>query len=336
MDRGLSHKALRRFAHDSANEVLLHWLGREHCATQVLLRTRQPCTPAPSEWKKFCRGNVVGIGFGAKESAGKMTGDLAVRIYVKRKRPRSMLTDAECAPTNVNGIVTDVIVAGTPKFHTRPIKLGAGISHAQGLGGSLGCIVTKSTDDAWYMLSACHVLALSGSASFGESIVEPAHEDENGVTNPTASPIAALADFEPLKSDGTPNAFDAAIARLSQNSDVTNAVPLIGRPEPRVMEPVLYQSVRKHGAGTLHTLGIVTDPMAGVSFTMDGDSYRFADVIQVTGCPDRFSVSGDSGALVLDALSNRPIGIVIGGAGTRSYVSPIRRVLERFGAQMLQ
>lgn len=59
MDRGLSHKALRQFAHDSTNEVLLHWLGREHCVTQVLLRTRKPRTPAPLENLRASSGGAV-------------------------------------------------------------------------------------------------------------------------------------------------------------------------------------------------------------------------------------------------------------------------------------
>jgi hypothetical protein len=102
------------------------------------------------------------------------------------------------------------------------------------------------------------------------------------------------------------------------------------------MDPLLFQSVRKYGPSTGHTLGIVTDVAADTTFTIDDGEYLFENVIQITGSGDGdFSVGGDSGALVVDALSSRPVGLIIGGAGSRTFVSPLRRVLDRFGVQLV-
>ena len=206
----------------------------------------------------------------------------------------------------------------------------------QGGQGSLGCVVIKPGDEAWYLLSACHVLALAGTASTGDTIVEPAANNDDGSPNADSTPIARLVDFELLKADGTANAYDAAIARLDQKSDVATNVPLIGSPRPPPMPAVLFQSLHKYGAGTGSTLGVVTDAASHITLTLDDNSYFFDGVIQVIGTGGAFSGGGDSGALVVDAITQRPVGLIIGGVGQRTFVSPIQPVLKRFEAQLLE
>jgi hypothetical protein len=323
----LSHGPWRRVVRRGKNEVLQCLLGRDAPTHPLALsRTRQ--APTKSAWQRFRRGNLIGIGFGAKESQGAFTGDLAVRVYVRRKIPHSRLSPGDRVPAIINGVATDVIAMGPAGFHARPVSFGAGISHTQDEMGSLGCLVTKRGDDAWYLLSACHVLARAGDARNGDTIVEPARPDDN------AAPLAILTDFEPLKADGTANLFDAAIARLNQKTDVKAHLPLIGVPKLSPMDPIPYRSVRKYGAGTGLTLGVITDAHADVTLELGTGSYLFADVIQVVGAGGVFSTGGDSGALVVDALTSRPIGLIIGGKGNRSFVSPIKVILQRFGVQL--
>ena len=325
--RATLYRPWRFLARRSKNEVLRRLLGRDH-ATHPLSLSHIWQTPTEPEWQRFRRGNLIGIGFGAKETHGAFTGDLAVRIYVKGKIPRGRLSPADRVPAVVNGIVTDVIAIRPFSFHARPVSFGAGISHTQGEMGSLGCLVRKPDDDDWYMLSACHVLALAGDAKSGDAIVEPARPDSNAV------PLAILTDFEPLKADGTANLFDAAIAKLQRRSDVNAEIPLIGIPKLSPMDPVAYRSVRKYGAGTGPTIGVITDIAARVTLELGAGSYLFENVVQILGAGGPFSTGGDSGALVIDALTKRPIGLIIGGMGNRTFVSPIRTVLERFGVQL--
>lgn len=203
-----------------------------------------------------------------------------------------------------------------PVFHARPVSFGVGISHKLGDVGSLGCIVAKSGDTAWYLLSACHVLALAGAAKSGDTIVEPGRPD------PAAAPFAILTDFEPLRGDGVPNAFDAALARLNRKEDVRPDMPLFGvRPTP--MDAVEFQSVRKYGAGTGDTLGIVTSVRARVTLELGSGSYLFEDVIKVLGAGQSFSSGGDSGASVVDARTCRPIGLIIGGDGRETLYGAV-------------
>lgn len=326
----LSPSRWRQVARHNKREVLQRLLGRDFAAHPLALFCGSQA-PTKAEWQRFRRGNLVGIGFGAKETEGSFTGDLAVRVYVKRKLPPSKLSVADRLPATVNGTATDVIAIGTPRFHTRPVKLGAGISHIDGGPGSLGCIVIKPGDDDRYLLSACHVLALAGLAQIGDTIVEPSRAQA------AAAPIATLTDFEALKADGSPNMFDAAIARLIRKEDVSVTIPKIGIPQAPVLEPALYQSVRKFGARTLHTVGVVTDPNFETVVTRAGKSYVFNDILAVTGAGGPFSDGGDSGALVVDAMSNRPVGLVIGGgAEDVTFLGPIGPVLERFEVQLLQ
>jgi hypothetical protein len=320
----LSHGSWQCGVRHGKNEVLQCLLGRDAPTHPLALsRTRQ--APTKSEWQRFCRRNLIGIGYGVKESQGVFTGDLAVRVYVRRKIPYARLSPRDRVPAIINGVATDVIAMGTAGFHARPVSFGAGISHTQGEMGSLGCLVTKRGDDDWYLLSACHVLARAGDARYGDTIVEPARPDNN------AAPLAILTDFEPLKADGTANLFDAAIARLNQKTEVKAQIPLIGVPKLSPMDPVLYRSVRKYGAGTGLTIGVITDVHADVALELGTGSYLFGDVIQVVGAGGVFSTGGDSGALVVDALTSRPIGLIIGGKGNRSFVSPIKVVLQHFG-----
>lgn len=323
----LSPSRWRRVARRSKREVLERLLGGDRAGHPLALAGGSRA-PTKSEWQRFRRGNLVGIGFGAKESEGSFTGDLAVRVYVKRKLPRSKLSAGERLPAVVNGTVTDIVAIGTPRFHARPVQLGAGISHVDGGEGSLGCVVIKPGDKARYVLSACHVLALAGTASVGDAIVEPSRKKAG------AAPLATLADFEPLKADGVANLFDAAIARLNHNGDVAADISLIGVPKLRPMEPVEYRSVRKYGAGTGETIGIITDIHASVTLELGIGSYLFDNVVQVVGAGGRFSTGGDSGALVVDALTLRPVGLIIGGDGDRTFLSPITVVLERFGVKL--
>jgi hypothetical protein len=178
------------------------------------------------------------------------------------------------------------------------------------------------------VLSACHVLALAGNAQVGDVIVEP------GRPHAAASPFAVLADFEPLKNDDTINPYDAAIARLHNKTDVTANIPQIGiKPDP--VEAVEYQSVRKYGAGTGQTLGVVTAVRSRARLELGTDSFLFDNVIKVVGAGRPFSVGGDSGAVVVDAQTRRPVGLIIGGDYMATYLSPIGPVLQRFGARLV-
>src|SRR4029079_2610096 len=59
---------------------------------------RSALSHAPFGWKQSRWMNLVGMGFGAKETAGAITGDVAVRLYVRRKVPQARLSPANRIP----------------------------------------------------------------------------------------------------------------------------------------------------------------------------------------------------------------------------------------------
>lgn len=328
LDRSLTRNQLRIQAALSKRELLRNWPDFDPASQPGSLSPGSQGGQSPI-FARLRRLNLVGLGFGLKETSGRLTSALAVRVYVARKLPKNGLIRRLRIPEFVNGVPTDVIAVGNFEFQSRPVALGSSISHFNGGTGSMGCIVTVPGAEDWFLLSACHVLAPKPNATAGDEILEPAASAGG------TSPIALLTDFESLQADGAANAYDAAIARVINKADIHPQLPRIGAVTTEVMEPVLYQSVRKYGAATLHTVGVVTDVSADTSFRFDGENYFFQDVVQVTGCGGDFSEGGDSGALVVDALSNRPVALLIGGAGTRSFASPLGRILNRFSASIV-
>ncbi|GAF97105.1 unnamed protein product, partial [marine sediment metagenome] len=56
--------------------------------------------------------NVNGVGIGLKEVNGEKTDRIAIRVYTVKKVPRAQLKKSELVPTEIEGIVTDVIEIG--------------------------------------------------------------------------------------------------------------------------------------------------------------------------------------------------------------------------------
>lgn len=312
-------------------ETVLKLLTRRHVTPNAPLLGKAVRQNATAARKRLNSVRMIGVGFGVKETNGHYSGDLAVRVYVTRKVRRSRLSRAVRVPELVAGYPTDVVAVGRFVHHQRPVAYGASISRAGGFPGSIGCLVTREGDKQRHLLSAAHVLAGDASAMRGDVIVEPA-----GATGNDA-PLATLTDFEPLLLEGQENLMDAGIATVIRRKDVVPNIPRIGPPISAPMEATLYQSVRKFGAATGHRVGVVTDvlPHVMIDDPLSGDPILYSYVIQVTGCGGPFSSGGDSGALVVDAQTHRPVGLIIGGDGERSFVSPIERVLQRFQATIV-
>jgi len=215
-----------------------------------------------------------------------------------------------------------------PTVPDRPVGLGASISHVRGGPGSMGLVVGRREEIGWFLLSACHILAPAG-AETGDAVVQPA------VSHAGTEPIALLVDHEPLQGGEGVNRFDAAVARIINSEDVVPRVPVIGEVRRPVIRARLFASVRKYGAATLATLGVISKASTRARFDFDAEEYVFDQVIEVTGCGGPFSEGGDSGALVVDALSQRPLGLIIGGVDQRTYVSPLSPILRRFKCFLL-
>lgn len=281
--------------------------------------------------------NIVGVGYGAKSVAGSGVGgydEIAVRVYVRAKLPQASVPTSERVPTDVNGTPTDVIPVGDLTALLRPTACGVSVGHFRITAGTLGCLATKrgvSTGDH-FILSNNHVLADSNTGTVGDDILEPGPIDGG---NP-ADPIARLSDFEPIDFTAPTNTIDAAIAQVINTADVTpDILGSIGVVQQPPMAAALFQSVRKNGRTTRHTVGIITDLAADIRVRYGNQVAEFQDQLGILGAGGLFSSGGDSGSLIVDAVTRRPVGLLFAGGGGTTFGNPIDPILTRFNINIL-
>ena len=130
--------------------------------------------------------NVVAVGISEKITKRRRTGKLALTFYVDKKVPLKELSAEEAIPPTVpealsgpQAIPTDVVTLGELKpeanVSRKLIQPGNSIGHVDITAGTLGAIVTKGK--SYYLLSNSHVLAVSGTAKNGDSILYPGKAD---------------------------------------------------------------------------------------------------------------------------------------------------------------
>jgi hypothetical protein len=143
------------------------------------------------------KANVVSIGIGYKTSKGKKTDQLSLICSVEQKKPKETLSEKDLIPSQINGILTDVVQSGIIKaFSTtvkrRPALGGDSIGHFAITAGTLGCTVRKNGQVM--ILSNNHVLANSNEGKQGDAILQPGAYDGGGL----ADTIANLMEWVPI------------------------------------------------------------------------------------------------------------------------------------------
>jgi hypothetical protein len=239
-------------------------------------------------------------------------------------------------------------------------KDGSGNSYiADCCGGTLGALV-EDTSHNQYILSNNHVLAESDQAKIGDSIDQPGLIDH--ACHPlTARPVGTLRYYVPLASPQTnvdaalasvvPGAVspDGSILQLGMqgtgsNETLGSAPPVAGSGEALTAENLGRIRVVKSG----RTTGLTCSTIETINLNVKVDYYKdcaetqpyytktFTGQIGIGG--DRFSDSGDSGSLVLDAGNAQAIGLFYAG-GTDgdghglSVANPIGDVLSELSKQ---
>ena len=316
--------------------------------------------------------HVVACGLGFKVSQGQQTDELSLVVSVTHKMPPTELNPRDLIPRAYGGLVTDVVETGRiratahqqpadtedPRARRRPAQPGCSIGHRDITAGTFGLLVQR--DGAVYILSNNHVLANSNAANIGDPIYQPGAADGGKPSDK----LAALIDFEPLdfgearaecatvktladllnmlakltgsshrlepvlKTSGL-NAMDAALALPDQPDWVIPNILEIGVPTGS-SEPALGQAIRKMGRTTGLTKGVVTQIDVTVDVDYAGRRARFAD--QVFAGP--ISSPGDSGSAVLD-MAGRVVGLLFAGSEQVTIFTPIRRILDRFGLDVV-
>jgi hypothetical protein len=282
---------------------------------------------------------IQGVGIGEKVSAGRPTGDLALRVYVDQKRPVTRLDNPVPKALDigdVRDVTTDVVAIGAvePELfadRARPCMPGCGIGHHKATAGTLGAIVRRTGDDALFALSNAHVLAHAGFAQRGDEVLQPAVGDGGGA----GDVVAHLEDFVPFEfgGDGFTNLVDAAIARLVDGTGEP-VIRLLDR-RPAGVTTNLRRGMRVHKVGrtTDLTTGIITDVHFRLTMhyrEVSDDRVGFRYQVLCT----RFTDSGDSGSLVLSS-SDRAVGLHVAGSPSASVITRIVHVLDRLDVELV-
>lgn len=281
--------------------------------------------------------SIRGFGLARKVVCGSTTGDLALKVYVRKKLPKTgirsafipseiFLPDLDCP------VLVDVEELERPAVHSGVAVRGASISRLNGDPGTLGCIVQRKGDDSnQYILSNAHVLAWSGGleAKRGEPIIAMD-------SNEQGEKIAELDRWARLNSDaGFPNSIDAAIARLSGSFDL--ATNHVAGKSSFVFENMPVSMV---GGFSGHTEGRVKDPFCQlrISYVIPGRptmEYGLSDLVMVTPINESggFSHGGDSGAVVVNA-NQQAIGLHFAGSGKFGIFSKIDNVFDKLDIEL--
>lgn len=139
---------------------------------------------------------VAGVSWGHKEMDGRTTEELALRVYVREKKPPEALPPSALVPAVFEGVPTDVlpIIDATVPLHCEdliehdPLVGGITISNAYDEVGTLGFFATINGDDAWdnvVAVSNNHVL-YAFSAKKGDRVFQPklVRNDADGTIHP--------------------------------------------------------------------------------------------------------------------------------------------------------
>lgn len=282
---------------------------------------------------------VIGVGYGLKETAGRVTRIRAWRVYVCEKRPVWQLSASVRIPARIGGLPTDVIthapVAGaTGSALARPGP-GAKIANARGVPGTLGCIAYTLHDRRPVLLSNWHVLFGRGGAEDGTVWLV---DETSGTRRFSAIGRTLYGKIGTVQLCSETYYVDCAVGSFMLVSGngadelialATAQVPCIAGHE--VAQPGL--SVAKIGTATGTTAGIVVDTNYSDYAWIEGRPYSALQQLLVKPADGHpvFSAEGDSGALIINTAGSA-VGLLWGtnsrGEGVACHIGPVLHTLN--------
>jgi hypothetical protein len=276
---------------------------------------------------------VIGVGLGARR------GEPCLRVYVERKLPLSSLPREEVVPSGIGALRTDVVeigrlaagpaIAPRTRQRVRPVRPGCSVGYAQPMAGTVGAIV-RDRQGELHLLSCNHVLADENTLAEGAPIFQPALLDEGRRDRDQVAQLSRYVRLEPR----AVNRVDGALARALNRYNVDGSI----LPHARLMRLPPAQAdvgmrVHKSGRSTGHTRGCVIDTAVDLKIFYRSGIYRFADQILIEG--SSFSQPGDSGSLILEEESHRPVGLLFAGSPTHTVANPISEVLAALDVELV-
>ncbi len=253
----------------------------------------------------------------------------------------------------------NTIIDNNADAQTSPVELGTSggnstdsVSNATTItccSGTLGSLVTDGT--SLFILSNNHVLAKSDAgAKTTDPITQPGLVDNNCAAGTTVGTFFKAAALKPANGTNgpAPSNVDAALATtvpgtvdpagniLDLGAATGNVIAAAPPSSTLAVAPTAGLQVAKSGRSTgltCNTLAAVANVTIDYAASCGGPkafTSTFANQVIVNG--GNFSASGDSGSLIVDAATARPIGLLYGGNSTSTTANPIQEVLAKLGA----
>lgn len=257
------------------------------------------------------RKGVYKVDVGYRWKDGKMTGEIAIRVHVKKKKPINELETKDVVPTELAGFPVDVVQSNIELQRTtrhNPVIGGVETRNVNiGGVGTLGAVVFDSTNNQPMALSNHHVYVdnrANGAAD--EQVNQPG-------TTTNADAIGTV-----TRSN---RALDCAVATLNNNRQISTTIMDFPGGIKGVIDPVIGMRVTKSGRTTGTTRGMV-----------EGVSTNEFTVVPIPGQWQELSMGGDSGSIWLEESSHSGVGLHYGGetstvvADERSWAKRITRV----------
>ena len=308
--------------------------------------------------------NVHATGVGIRLRQGQvMPDEFVLKVYVFHKLPlgdqtpaltrayNNVEVDVEPLPIQMalatpRRAATATATATVPAQRRRHRPIVGGLSIAplnESFVGTLGCFLRRRVGGTaqFFGLSNNHVMADTNRLPIGTSIVQPG--PEVAPTNP-GDVFAALSAFIPLQFPTTRlnpvmNRSDAAMAVVTDTALIRQGQMFgITQYTPRLLDAVPGMRVTKSGRTTGVTTGIVTATRVnGVQINYGTRTSpriaTFNDTIELIGDNNRpFSAPGDSGSVILDRTTGRPVALLFAGDGRTTTACDLGAVCQQFQA----
>ncbi len=272
--------------------------------------------------------------------------------------PNTFTVTATSGSTTANSNASVVFPNNNAGAQTAPIKLGSSGGNVNDVGttvcciGTLGSLWTRADLPNPFILSNNHVLARSGQGVAGEAIAQPgAAACFNGpitVANLTAQATLVPGGTGQGRTGPAPSNVDAAIAQIVTGQvDAAGTILDLGAtagttsipaapPSATIGTPALNMHVAKSGRTSGLTCSTITSINTSTSVAYETTcgsnvtafNATYANQLVIAG--GTFSAGGDSGSLIVDSTTARPVGLLYGGSPTDTVANPIGDVIGAF------
>lgn len=293
-------------------------------------------------------GNVVGVGIGEKSGAA------CLQIYVVSRLLPNYLCPGELVPPSFDDVPTEVVQIGRlgRKGHPRrpdpnadltpkpgsPIRLQTNAPNVNsGARGTLGAVVEVDGAGQRYILGCNHVLAANGRIK-GDNEARVVSAEFVGQEASIANPGVYI----PLDRHAK-NFVDCALAPIigsqeeqarTVRQNFPKSIEKLTSGDP--IKPELGMHVKKIGAATGPTDGKIVDVDAFLYVDYSFGRFRFEEQIVIEGEKDdeEFATAGDSGSIIVDQETGRPVAMVFAASGKYAIACKLSVVMSKLEEEL--